>query len=414
MNKKLLKLYAGLQALFVSGATLASLSACSDKTNEIANNDVIAEVMEITDPQETTTANYDAFDTTTAKTETTKVKTTTTKVYTVDVMDETTTKKVDESVSTETTTVKNDKGTKNSTSRSNTNNDNTNNDNTNNDNTYYDNTYNDVIENNEENSYSGRGNSGSSYSNGNSGTSRGNSGTSRGNSGSSNQTPQTQPPVVETQPPVTEAPVTQPPVTEPPVTEPPVIETQPPVQSYSINDIAYDWNAFDTFKSDLATSIMYIPGYMSSCINMPYGVTNGYVESSFILAALNSGYVNDNVLFDSFSYYSQNNLYNCKDFMYSFNMVQNTMGNDVDYSRFTINPSDGDFLNRADQAYREGWFDSFIEQNLGNIPNNPGVMGILYSYDNGRHLNINDIDANYINPFINRVSQAAYGSQLIY
>jgi len=405
MNKKLLKLYAGLQALFVSGATLASLSACSDKTNEIANNDVIAEVMEITDPQETTTANYDAFDTTTAKTETTKVKTTTTKVYTVDVMDETTTKKGDESVSTETTTVKNDKGTKNSTSRSN----------TNNDNTYYDNTDNYVIENNGENSYSGRGNSGSSNPNGNSGTSRGNSGTSRGNSGSSNQTPQTQPPIVETQPPVieTQPPVTQPPVTEPPVTEPPVIETQPPVQSYSINDIGYDVCAFSDFSVDLCRDVMSVQGYMLSGINMSYGYSTGAIELSAALAALNSAYMNDDVLSIYFSIFSQNEVLNSKEFIYNFNMVQSTMGNDVDYTKYTINWSDGDFLNRADQAYREGWFDSFIEQNLGNIPNNPGVMGILYSYDRGVHLNINDIDA-CINQFINRVSQAAFGAQLVY
>ena len=367
-KKSYINLKKALCSIFGSTLTLTSLSACGqENVNDV--NDLSGEVIEITTDS--------SFDKTTSIVD--GISKITTKTSTVGVKDNQTSKKVSDSTTTVTTT----KVNKSDLSSSSSIDDNKTNGNS------------EVIRDNSE-------------------SSNGNSGISRGNSGSSNQTPQTQPPVVETQPPVTEAPVTQPPVTEPPVTEPPVIETQPPVQSYSINDIGYDVCAFSDFSVDLCRDVMSVQGYMLTGINMSYGYSTGAIELSAALAALNSAYMNDDVLSIYFSIFSQNEVLNSKEFIYNFNMVQSTMGNDVDYTKYTINWSDGDFLNRADQAYREGWFDSFIEQNLGNIPNNPGVMGILYSYDNGRHLNRDDINANYIDPFINRVSQAAYGSQLIH
>ena len=372
-KKSYINLKKALCSIFGSTLTLTSLSGCARDIIDCVNNLC----------EETTTDC--SFDETTSFVD--EISEITTKTSTVGVKDNQISKKVSDSTTTTETTTKVNKSDFSSIDDNKTNGNS------------------EVIRDNSESSNSN--NNSISYSN-----SSENGGSSRGNSGSSNQTPQTQ--IQVTEPIVTEAPVTQPPVTEPPVIEPPVIETQPPVQSYSINDIAYNWDIYSTFASDLTSDTMTIPGYMMSCINMPYGLSNGYVECSFILSALNSGYINDSVLYDEFSFYSQGDLLNSKDFMYSFNMVENTMGTDVDYTKYTINWSDGDFLNRADQAYREGWFDSFIEQNLGNIPNNPGVMGILYSYDKGRYLNSEDINTNYIDPFINRVSQAAYGSQLIH
>ena len=363
-----LKFYAGIQAILLSGTTLITFSACNKKTKQDVDN--TTELVEMTSSDETT-VNYDAFDITTSKT-----KTTTTKVYTTEVQDETSKR----DGSTETTAVKDNKNDKNNNVNSDNANNNVNSGNTN-DNYVDDNNYVDNNSNNRDNS------------NNNVRNNSGNSG--RGNN---NQNPQTQPPV--TQPPVTQPPVTEPPVTQPPVTEPPVIETQPPVQQpVGLQAIGSDFSYFYDRACDLNLDIMNIPGYMMSSINMPYGNTTGALESYFVLGALNPNYVNDQFMSWIFGENSQDCIGNCVDFICNFNWVQSTMGNDVDYSKYTVDPAIGNYLNQVDDAYRNG-------QNVGlNYLDNPGVCGILRSY--GYDVNIENV-----NEFANRISQATFGTQL--
>ena len=100
--------------------------------------------------------------------------------------------------------------------------------------------------------------------------------------------------------------------------------------------------------------------------------------------------------------------------MYNFKVIQDSLQCDVDYSKYTINKDVGNFLNEADQAYRDGNFDQFMSDTIlcGNVSpdvlDNPGAMAILYSYDNGKFLNYDDVDSK-LSIVVSHICEQAYG-----
>ena len=177
------------------------------------------------------------------------------------------------------------------------------------------------------------------------------------------------------------------PTTTTTTTEEPIV-TSEERQDYTLDDIAQSRYLLEHFGINLRHDLMSYQGSNFTDISMSYGVTGGGTECIFILAALNydvPGVVEQ--LCDSFSYYDEQELLNSRDFIYRFNYVQQKFGNDVDYSKYTLNPIIGEELNQMDDAYRNGSFDEYMIDKIvnGNIDPaclaNPGFMCILSSYD---------------------------------
>ena len=199
-------------------------------------------------------------------------------------------------------------------------------------------------------------------------------------------------------------------------TEEPIVTSEERQDYATLEDIAYSRYALGYFGVNLRDDLMAYQGSNFTDISMPYGVTGGGPECTFILAALNydvPGVVEQ--LYDSFSYYDEQELLNCKVFIYKFNYVQQKFGNDVDYSKYTLNPIIGAELNRMDQAYRDGLFDEYIQSIIdGNIApeclTNPGFRGILMSYDDSLdYFFASDFDESCIDGFMNDVVENVYG-----
>lgn len=200
----------------------------------------------------------------------------------------------------------------------------------------------------------------------------------------------------------TTVPITEPPVVE---TEPPVVEPElPPVGEYRIEDICSNFDSYNFYADKLIDSIISRamsenPNTLIS-YNVGYGRTFMGAECCFILYALNSNYgYDESMLYRFFKNYPYEDLINFKSFILQFERVIDHFNVQIDYSKYTIDSSVGNFLNEADYAYRNGQFDAFMEDkivngNAGqNILSNSGAMAILYSYDNGKYLNYDNFIA---------------------
>lgn len=198
------------------------------------------------------------------------------------------------------------------------------------------------------------------------------------------------------------------------VTEPPV--TEPEYDIYDLNNIGSNKYCFESFSNSIRISIL--SNYSSNAfvtIDIGYGPTPMGYECSLILESLNNIYC-DNEYINAECYKKIDAAYldNCKYFMYNFKIVKDYFQSDFDYSRYTINKTVGNFLNEADEAYRNGSFDQFMADTIGcgnvspDVLDNPGAMAILYSYDNGEYLNYDDVDSK-LNVVVNHISEQAFG-----
>lgn len=220
-------------------------------------------------------------------------------------------------------------------------------------------------------------------------------------------------PKVTDAPKVTEAPKTQ--ATEPETTPAPIIDPETPVLGeaclQNIGSNWFDWSYFsDEFQNEIKA---YRNGIYQ--VDIGYGYTNLWGESCFALQALNYNYFNnDDVIGSLYDDYNYDDIVNFKKCLFMLRRVQELNNADVDYSKYTIDTCVGDFLNLADDAYRNGSFDDFMINNFCNgnpdsiITNNPGAMAILYSYDNGKYLSFDGIDAS-LNDVVNRISNVKFG-----
>ena len=177
--------------------------------------------------------------------------------------------------------------------------------------------------------------------------------------------------------------------------------TQPPVYDFDIHNIGNSVKVFNFFSERLVYDMEV--GYPDGSLyrfDFGYGATPLGNEANFMLESLNPNdcnkyFINASGLYDGVS---TQKLSNYKSFMYMFKDVQEILGCDVDYSRYTIDSEIGNFLNAADDAYRNGNFDQFMNYYIvngnasQNCLNNPGLMAILYSYDEGKYLDYNSID----------------------
>ncbi len=192
---------------------------------------------------------------------------------------------------------------------------------------------------------------------------------------------------------------------------------EPEYDIYDLNNIGVSKKCFDVFvNSFLCDLFINYPNTFVS-IDIGYGDTYLGAESCVFLESLNcvncdNEYINTSGLY---KYRNIDDLNNCKYFLYHFKTVQDHLQCDVDYSQFTIDKNVGNFLNQADQAYRDGNFELFMSETFGcanvsdEILKNSGAMAILYSYDNGKYLNFDEIDSQ-LNVVVNHICEQAFGN----
>ena len=195
-------------------------------------------------------------------------------------------------------------------------------------------------------------------------------------------------------------------------TEEPIV-TSEERQGYVLEDISSNVYAFKSISGHLRNDMMSYYGDDYTSIDLGYGLTGGGFEAMAVLAALNPSAVD--IFKEICTIYDEQEFLNFKDFIYKFNFVQQKFGNDVDYSKYTLNPVIGAELNRMDQAYRDGMLNEYIQDIInGNIApeclSNPGFRGILMSYDESLDFFFaTDFDESCIDGFMNDVVENAYG-----
>lgn len=219
--------------------------------------------------------------------------------------------------------------------------------------------------------------------------------------------PETEPPVTTTTTPITEPPVTEPIVTEPPVTEP--VWRDP--DDYRLEEIAYDGEAFNQIAYRLQKDLLNGNG-----IEMEYGCTFGGTEAAYILALLNYGKINDDVLGFNLGVNTADDFRKCNKFVYMINIVQEACGTDVDFEKYTLDPSIGQFLNSIDDAYRNGTINDVLNDIFvnGNVPQeymySPSTLPIISSYDrNFTYTNSNIVDETCMNSFVDNLCGTVFG-----
>lgn len=186
-------------------------------------------------------------------------------------------------------------------------------------------------------------------------------------------------------------------------TQAPVIE-EPVVDEFILENIGKNAGVFDWYANELKLDIMN-----GNALSMSYtDYTPGGREAKVLLAMLNEGYISDDVLGDAFADFSKEELKNYTEFIYSIADIQEKFGTDVDFSKYTLNPEIGTYINDIDNAYRNGEIDNFlydVHMN-GNIPSeyiyNSAIMSMLSSYDkNDTYMYNQDADVFCVDNFIN-------------
>ena len=186
--------------------------------------------------------------------------------------------------------------------------------------------------------------------------------------------------------------------------------------SYVLSDIKNNYGAFSGFCYNFSHELMKSDAFVTGC-RLSYGVTSGCDECALILYSLNEEYISDDIIKSFFSDCSQDELQNYKIFLYKFNKIQEMFESNVDFTKYCLDPEIGKYLNRINSEYRNGNFDSFMEDQIvnGNIKdkfyNNAAIMAIMHSYDSRPYyLTESDINYNCMDGFFDRVSNIVYGN----
>lgn len=195
-------------------------------------------------------------------------------------------------------------------------------------------------------------------------------------------------------------------------TQAPVIE-EPVVDVFILENIDKNAGVFDWYANELKLDIMN-----GNALSMSYtDYTPGGREAKVLLAMLNEGEISDEVLGKVFSDYTYDDMKNYTEFIYSIADIQEKFGTDVDFSKYTLNPEIGEYLNYIDETYRYGdidglIYDVFMNGNMSDsCSSNPAVLSMLCSCDKNNNYiyekNINDLFMDgYIENLSNKIESA--------
>lgn len=168
-----------------------------------------------------------------------------------------------------------------------------------------------------------------------------------------------------------------------PITEAP---TEYFERDYSFENIAHDVEVFAHHSRRLKREL-----FQGIDIQSIYGFTSGEAECELLLAILNYGQIDDNVLQGVFQYYSESDIKNYQNFLYEIAYAHKKLGSNVDFTKYTFNKTVGEYLNSLEQAADNGTIVDMIrsEWEGENIPEYPAIFLALESYD--RHYDGNQI-----------------------
>ena len=187
------------------------------------------------------------------------------------------------------------------------------------------------------------------------------------------------------------------------ITEPPERQGEEGlcIQGYYLEDICNDCRLFLPFSSRMYSDLMGD----TNCIrflDIGYGSTSFGSEVNFMFAALNYDYFGDDTIPYACYNFDDIDFSHSIFFLFNFRGTQERLQSDIDYSKYTVSQDVGDFLNDADQAYRNGTFDQFLNDTVysnnvsSDVLDNPAAMAILYSYGQDTNFDNNYIDYNSI------------------
>lgn len=195
-------------------------------------------------------------------------------------------------------------------------------------------------------------------------------------------------------------------------TQAPVIE-EPVVDVFILENIDKNAGVFDWYANELKLDIMN-----GNALSMSYtNYTAGGREAVLFLAMLNEGYISDDVLGDVFADFSEEELKNYTEFIYSIADIQEKFGTDVYFSKYTLNPEIGNYINNIDNAYRNGEIEDFLYNAYMNGEmieggwGHPAIESMLCSYDTnniygtGQDLNVVFMDS-YIENLYERIEKS--------
>lgn len=192
------------------------------------------------------------------------------------------------------------------------------------------------------------------------------------------------------------------------VTEPPV--TEPIQQSYNIDDVCYNADAFEYYSDCLWRDILYRNGGMYRCNT--YNGTDCFFETRMMFLMLND--VDDAVIAKVFRDCELDDIsYNTLSILiYGLIRIEDYFGGYVDFEQYscTSNKEAGREINRMIQEYRNGNFDQYVNNvNSNGLPcgDNLLVKSMIHALDTNFKYNGYDwfdLEENYVYPLGDRIN----------
>ncbi len=154
-------------------------------------------------------------------------------------------------------------------------------------------------------------------------------------------------------------------------------EQEPEDDLLALENIGTEYAAFEWHSDCLRDDIMQ--GYAIETYYNDY-VTGG-IEAEILLAMLNKDFtINNEVLIEKFSDYTDDEIRNCVKFFYMYHTIIDKTGGNPDFKQYTLNPDIGDYLNNVIHAYQTNTLDNILGDGNLKYRDNPGISAILYSY----------------------------------
>lgn len=205
-------------------------------------------------------------------------------------------------------------------------------------------------------------------------------------------------------------------VTTQTTTAKPVTTTQAQTERFVLENIAHDAGVFLTFAHKLNYDML---GGNGIYCDYGYGVTAGGDEQYLLLAVLNYGQIDDSVLQTVLGGYSAEDLKNFQTYFYKMAEIRQVYGYEVDYTKYTLNKSVGEYINSLAVAADNNNISSVAyndwEQDLmpPEIKNHPAALAALASYDtyynDCEYLSPNDVDDYILDEAVDNIIKIVHG-----
>ncbi len=190
--------------------------------------------------------------------------------------------------------------------------------------------------------------------------------------------------------------------------------TQAPISGYVLNDITTNADAFRHFAAKYNYDLLRGNG-----IQLLEGVTYGSKDAPVMLAILNYGYINDEVIKEVFQDYTQAEVRQGIRMYYSTASLEEMVGTHVDFAKYTLNKTLGADLNEIDTAYRNGQIDAFTYDIMVNCNikqeymTSPAYLGMLASYNKEKLISGETVDYQCMDEFGKYICNVALGKEYI-